>query len=262
MGRIQKLREQKKIDEQLAKQTKAQKNKKIITGIFIGAVVLAVLIYGATKIFSGANVADNSQATASVLPTTTPTPAPIFPPLPPTNASSTSAQNSGAKVAVIETARGNIKLELYPQDAPKTVANFIDLINKGFYNGLTFHRVLADFVIQGGDPKGDGTGGPGYSFEDEINPWSLGLSAETIQILQTQGYNYRHDLTSHKMTTGALAMANSGPNTNGSQFFIVTTQDQPHLDGKHTVFGKVIEGMGVVLKIQQGDIIKKVYLEN
>jgi peptidyl-prolyl cis-trans isomerase B (cyclophilin B) len=165
------------------------------------------------------------------------------------------------KIAVIKTARGNIKFELYPQDAPKTVANFIGLAQKGFYDGLKFHRVVSGFVVQGGDPKGDGTGGPGYSFEDEINPRSLGLSEETIKILEAQGYKYRRDLTSHKMTVGALAMANAGPGTNGSQFFIVTEQDQPHLDGRHTVFGRVIEGMDIVRQIQQGDTMNKIEIE-
>ncbi|MBU1102231.1 peptidylprolyl isomerase, partial [Patescibacteria group bacterium] len=147
-------------------------------------------------------------------------------------------------------------------DAPKTIANFIELADKKFYDGLKFHRVVPDFVIQGGDPKGDGTGGPGYTFKDEINPWSLGLSNETIQTYQAQGYKYTRDLTSHKMTAGALAMANSGPDTNGSQFFIVTQKDQLHLDGKHTVFGRVIEDMDVVRKIQQGDIMKRIYIAN
>ncbi|MDD2753037.1 MAG: peptidylprolyl isomerase [Candidatus Portnoybacteria bacterium] len=163
---------------------------------------------------------------------------------------------------MIQTERGNIKLELFTKDAPKTVANFVNLAGKGFYNGLTFHRVVPGFVIQGGDPKGDGTGGPGYSFADEINPWSLGLSEDTIKSYQAQGYKYTRDLASHKMEAGVLAMANSGPDTNGSQFFIVTESAQSHLDGKHTVFGRVIEGMDVVLKIQQGDIMKKVSIAN
>lgn len=122
--------------------------------------------------------------------------------------------------AVIHTSMGDVEVELYAKDAPKTVENFTKLSSEGFYDGLTFHRVIKEFMIQGGDPSGDGTGGPGYQFEDEIN--------------------------SHKIVAGSLAMANSGPNTNGSQFFIVTEKEQPHLDGKHTVFGKVKEGMDVV----------------
>src|SRR5205809_7905204 len=122
--------------------------------------------------------------------------------------------------AIIQTNHGPIYLELYPDDAPKTVANFVKLANDGFYDRVIFHRVIPDFMIQGGDPTGTGTGGPGYTFEDEFN--------------------------GHKVERGALAMANAGPNTNGSQFFIVTTEAAPWLDGKHTVFGKVTEGMEVV----------------
>jgi cyclophilin family peptidyl-prolyl cis-trans isomerase len=115
---------------------------------------------------------------------------------------------------------GDIEIKLYHADAPKTVENFVKLANEGFYNDLTWHRVIKSFVIQTGDPNGDGTGGPGYQFEDEIN--------------------------SHKIVQGTLAMANSGPNTNGSQFFIVTEQAQPSLDGKYTVFGQVTKGMEAV----------------
>jgi peptidyl-prolyl cis-trans isomerase B (cyclophilin B) len=118
------------------------------------------------------------------------------------------------------TNHGDIVLELFDEDAPKTVDNFRKLAEDGFYDGLIFHRVISDFMIQGGCPQGTGTGGPGYTFEDEIND--------------------------HKVVKGALAMANAGPNTNGSQFFIVTTAAAPWLDGKHTVFGEVSEGMDVV----------------
>jgi len=121
------------------------------------------------------------------------------------------------------TNHGDIVLELFDEDAPETVANFRGLAEKGFYDGLIFHRVIPDFMIQGGCPEGTGTGGPGYTFRDEIND--------------------------HKVVRGALAMANAGPNTNGSQFFIVTTEAAPWLDGKHTVFGEVVEGMDVVDKI-------------
>ena len=122
------------------------------------------------------------------------------------------------------TNHGDIVLELFDEDAPETVANFRRLAEKGFYDGLIFHRVIPDFMIQGGCPQGTGTGGPGYTFEDEINP--------------------------HKIVRGALAMANAGPNTNGSQFFIVTTDAAPWLDGKHTVFGKVTSGMDAVDSIE------------
>jgi cyclophilin family peptidyl-prolyl cis-trans isomerase len=127
--------------------------------------------------------------------------------------------------AIITTNHGPIHLELFPDDAPKTVNNFVKLANDGFYDKVIFHRVIPDFMIQGGDPTGTGTGGPGYSFEDEFNQ--------------------------HKVERGALAMANAGPNTNGSQFFIVTTESAPWLDGKHTVFGRVTDGMDVVDAISE-----------
>jgi len=122
--------------------------------------------------------------------------------------------------ATFHTNHGAIEIELFPADAPKTVENFEKLARDGFYDGVIFHRVIPDFMIQGGDPTGTGTGGPGYTFEDEPND--------------------------HKVERGALAMANAGPNTNGSQFFIVTTDAAPWLDGKHTVFGRVTSGMDVV----------------
>ena len=137
--------------------------------------------------------------------------------------------------ATFDTSRGPIKIELYPDKAPLTVANFVNLAKRGFYDGLNFHRVIADFMIQGGCPKGTGTGGPGYKFEDEARN---GLSHER----------------------GVLSMANAGPNTNGSQFFI-THVPCGWLDGKHTVFGKVIEGIEVVDAVQQGDVIKSVKIE-
>ena len=133
----------------------------------------------------------------------------------------------------IETNKGTIELDLYPQHAPKTVNNFVFLAQEGFYDGIKFHRVLGNFMIQGGDPTGTGRGGPGYKFEDE-----------------TAGNPLKH-------ATGSLSMANAGPNTNGSQFFI-THSPQPHLNGKHTVFGKVVSGMDVVNAIRQGDVMSKV----
>ena len=125
--------------------------------------------------------------------------------------------------ATLHTNHGPIAIELFDDDAPKTVENFLKLSRDGFYNGVIFHRVIPDFMIQGGDPTGTGSGGPGYQFEDEFND--------------------------HKIVRGALAMANAGPNTNGSQFFIVTTEAASWLDGKHTVFGKVTDGMDVVAVI-------------
>jgi peptidyl-prolyl cis-trans isomerase B (cyclophilin B) len=125
--------------------------------------------------------------------------------------------------ATLHTSHGAIGVELFPDDAPKTVDNFTTLAGKGFYDGVVFHRVIPDFMIQGGDPTGTGRGGPGYTFEDEPSP--------------------------HRIERGALAMANAGPNTNGSQFFVVTADACPWLDGKHTVFGRVVEGMEVVDRI-------------
>src|SRR6059036_221229 len=126
--------------------------------------------------------------------------------------------------ATLQTSAGAIAVELFDDDAPKTVSNFRKLAGEGFYDGIIFHRVIRDFMIQGGCPEGTGTGGPGYTFEDEINE--------------------------HKVVRGALAMANAGPNTNGSQFFIVTADSAPWLDGKHTVFGQVTAGMDAVDAIE------------
>ena len=127
--------------------------------------------------------------------------------------------------ATFHTNHGDIVIDFFDDDAPKTVENFTKLARDGFYDGIIFHRIIPDFMIQGGDPTGTGSGGPGYSFEDEFNQ--------------------------HKVERGALAMANAGPNTNGSQFFIVTTAAAPWLDGKHTVFGRVTSGMDVVDQISE-----------
>jgi len=139
------------------------------------------------------------------------------------------------KVATITTNKGTIRIELHDDKTPKTVANFEKLVGDGFYDGLKFHRVIDDFMVQGGCPKGTGTGGPGYTFEDEFHP------------------ELKHD------GPGILSMANAGPNTNGSQFFI-THLATPWLDGKHSVFGRVIEGQDVVDAIAQGDVMEKVVI--
>jgi len=136
--------------------------------------------------------------------------------------------------ATIETGKGNIVLELFASDVPVTVNNFVFLAREGFYNGTIFHRIISDFMAQGGDPTGTGMGGPGYSFADEF--------------------------TEHTHVTGALSMANAGPNTNGSQFFI-TYAPQHHLDGKHSVFGQLIDGTDVLEAIEQGDIIVRITIE-
>lgn len=180
---------------------------------------------------------------------------------------SNSLKEKDIRRVVIETEKGDIKLELYPKVAPKTVENFIKLTEEGFYDGTTFHRVIEDFMIQGGDPlskdddpSNDGTGGPGYTFEDEINPIALNLTLAKTKELEQKGYKFRLDLESIPHEVGVISMANAGPNTNGSQFFIVTTQAQPHLDGLHTVFGRVYAGMDVVRSIEQGDVMKRVYV--
>jgi peptidyl-prolyl cis-trans isomerase B (cyclophilin B) len=136
-------------------------------------------------------------------------------------------------LVTMETDRGTIELELYPEHAPQTVNNFVFLAGEGFYDGVIFHRVISNFMIQGGDPTGTGTGGPGYRFGDEVRENPL------------------------KHETGVISMANAGPNTNGSQFFI-THGPQPHLDGNHTVFGKVVNGQDVVDAIRKGDQMSSV----
>lgn len=138
--------------------------------------------------------------------------------------------------AQIKTNKGDISVELFPDEAPLTVTNFVNLAQRGYYDGVAFHRVINDFMVQGGDPTGTGRGGPGYQFKDECSP------------------ERRHD------SAGVLSMANAGPGTNGSQFFI-THGPQPHLDGKHTVFGKVEKGQSVVAGIEQGDKMTKVEIE-
>ena len=138
--------------------------------------------------------------------------------------------------AVFTTAKGEIRVALFPDEAPLTVANFVNLVQHGYYDGLTFHRVIANFMIQGGDPTGTGSGGPGYNFRDEFSP------------------SLRHT------SAGILSMANAGPGTNGSQFFI-TYGPTPHLDDKHSIFGKVSAGQSVVDAIAQGDVITTITIE-
>lgn len=174
--------------------------------------------------------------------------------------------SQSAQQVTIKTAKGNIVIDLLPKAAPKTVANFVKLAKQGFYNGTTFHRVVPNFVIQGGDPyskdpsKKDqvGKGGPGYIVPDEINPKTQGLSDSQIKALEGQGYKYDFSLDTPPVTTGTVAMANSGPGTDGSQFFVVIGPDQPNLNGKYTVFGKVASGLDVAKKIKKGDLMQSV----
>lgn len=221
--------------------------------IFILIFIVLIIITGAYFILHKSPTNGNLDNTSEIMPSPTSTP--------------TSPQNEilpdVVKITMV-TARGSISLELYTKVAPKTVANFVKLAKSGFYDGTKFHRVIKDFMAQGGDPLSRtddsrvGSGGPGYAFEDEINPKSLGLPDNNIKQYEAMGYVYNYSLQSLPAAPGVIAMANAGPNTNGSQFFIVTTQNQPQLYGKHTVFGKVVSGMDVVLKIQQGDILKQV----
>jgi len=220
MGKIRKIREQKKIEAQMQEELKKKKNKK--TMLIIGIVII-VLIIAVVAIFYFISLNKSSKI---------------------------------IKVAM-QTEKGSIELELYKEAAPNTVDNFVKLAEQGFYDGMIFHRVIEDFMIQSGDP---GTGGPGYTFDDEINPKALGLSDELIVQLQNQGYKFNFLLDSIRHKVGTISMANSGPNTNGSQFFIITIKDQPDLDGRYTAFGQVISGMDVVQEIEQGDIINKIII--
>lgn len=222
MGKAQKLKEQRKLERALEEKNKKKKRKKTET---IAVLVILILAIGIGGIFYISRINKEENIVR----------------------------------AVIETEKGDITLELYKEIAPETVDNFVKLTEQGFYNGLAFHRVIPDFVIQGGDP---GTGGPGYTFKDEINPKSLDLSNEEIKELERQGYVFDYSLESMPHEVGVISMANSGPNTNGSQFFIITKEPQPHLNGRHTVFGKVIEGMDVVHIIEQDDIMENVYIIN
>jgi peptidyl-prolyl cis-trans isomerase B (cyclophilin B) len=278
MGRKQKLKLERRMEEKEEAIIKNEKKKKMITRVILAVVLVFALYQVNIAMNNNKNAENNSQknivsdesqkgSTQSMEPTGES--------IDLMGEENNIIQENTAneeikqenKIVMIETNKGNIKLELFTNDAPKTVENFVKLASDGFYDGLKFHRVISDFMIQGGDPlskdddpNNDGTGGPGYSFEDEINPWSLGLDESAIQYYESQGYKYRKDLTSHKVNVGSLAMANSGPDTNGSQFFIVTEKAQPHLDGKHTVFGKVIEGMNVATSIGQGDAMEKIYV--
>lgn len=289
MGRKQKLKAQRRIEEQKEKEENKKKKSKTIKTAVISVLVIFAVYQVGIALNNNRNAENNSvrenivgdksqnDSTQSIEPTNQE---------PADNGEENNAgknENIQNKIAIIETDKGDIKLELFTKDAPKTVENFVRLASEKFYDGVKFHRVDQTFMIQGGDPisKGEygkdfiyydeknpnnlavaGTGNPGYSFEDEINPWSLGLPDKTIANYEAEGYKYNKNLVSHKMDIGSLAMANSGPNTNGSQFFIVTERAQPHLNGRHTVFGKVIEGMDVVRKIQQGDVMKRVYISD
>lgn len=232
MGKAQKLKEQRKLEKITVEAGKKKKRKKVE---IIAAAIVLVLVLGAVAFFYFNRINKEKDII----------------------------------VATIETDKGNVDLELNKKAAPKTVENFVKLAKEGFYDGVKFHRVVDGFIIQAGDPlskddnpDNDGTGGPGYSFDDEINPKALGLSEELISRFQSGGYKFDFSLESIPHKIGTISMANSGPNTNGSQFFIVTTKDEPDLDGRYTAFGAVIQGMDVVRQIKQGDIINKITINN
>ncbi|MFA6963398.1 MAG: peptidylprolyl isomerase [Patescibacteria group bacterium] len=156
--------------------------------------------------------------------------------------------------ATIHTSKGDIEVSFYPKETPKAVENFTGLAKNGYYNNTIWHRVIKGFMIQGGDPGGTGTGGEslfGGPFDDEINAYGLGMATADITKLEEKGYRYNQTITTHPVQVGSLAMANAGPNTNGSQFFIVTEQDQPHLNGQHTVFGRVTKGLEIAKAISE-----------
>jgi peptidyl-prolyl cis-trans isomerase B (cyclophilin B) len=230
MGKAQKLKEQRRLEKITTEAEKNKKKKKIET---FAVIVLVIIVIAVVAFFYFNRINKEKPIT----------------------------------MVTIETDKGNIELELNKEAAPKTVENFVKLAEEGFYDGTKFHRVEENFVIQGGDPpskdddpNNDGTGGPGYTFEDEINPKSIGVPDETIAQLEAAGYKYNYSLKSLPNSVGAISMANSGPDTNGSQFFIITAEDQPHLNGRHTVFGNVINGMDIVRQIEQGDVINKIII--
>jgi len=230
MGKAKKLKELRKIEQQ-NKQVEHSKKRKKIELIIVG-ILLLLVVGGVALTYLNRTIKEKNMVSAT-----------------------------------IQTDKGNIELTLDKNAAPNTVENFVKLAQSGFYDGVKFHRVVDSFVIQAGDPlskdedpSNDGQGGPGYAIDDEINPKSLGLSQNEIDQLVYNGYTFDYSLTSLPHKVGTISMANSGPNTAGSQFFIVTTEDQPDLNGKYTAFGNVTSGMDVVRQIKQGDIINKVVI--
>lgn len=216
MGRAQKLKQQRRL-ERIEASKKEKKSSRFFDYV-LGLVLIVILGFASVwiySIFASREEASKSEDTSAYN-----TEERSYNKMP-----EMQIDTNKKYFAQIKTSIGEFKIEFFTKDAPKTVNNFVVLSRDKFYNGLTFHRIIKDFMIQGGDPKGDGTGGPGYQFEDEIND--------------------------HKLTSGTVAMANSGPNTNGSQFFIITTEATPWLDGKHTPFGQVVKGMDVVMNISE-----------
>ena len=228
MGRKKLLKLQRKEEKKRETFDKKENNKKMV----VKAVFLVLLVFAIYQI----NIAMNNNSENN-------------------NSQNKSMQEEENKIAVIETNKGNIKLELYTNDAPKTVENFVKLTSENFYDGIKFHRVISNFMIQTGDPISKGIFEQDFVYDSKDNPNNLPVAGTG-----GPGYSFEDEINYHKIEVGSLAMANSGPNTNGSQFFIVTESSQPHLDGKHTVFGRVIEGMEVVTSIEQGDVMNKIYV--
>jgi len=246
MGRAQKLKQQRKREE-LEKAEKKKKRKMFIFKVGLTAILTGVFLSGMVFAFNKWVDKKNEEERKNNIKSYK-------------TGERQYSQSPDMQIDVkkkytasFETTMGNFKIELFAKDAPVTVNNFIVLAKDKFYDGLTFHRIIKDFMIQGGCLKGDGTGDPGYKFEDEINVKTLGLSDDEIKKLEEQGYEYKDNLDSHKLIKGILAMANSGPNTNGSQFFIITKDETSRLNGKHTAFGQVTEGMDVVMKISEAE---------
>lgn len=239
MGKIKKIKAERKTAEVAAQIRRMKRNRLVVKTALFG-ILLALLGsglfygygYSDKKWGIGARITGLKQSVVSKINKNTPQPAQGEPKGQEkkmyTKAPEMQIDTNKTYTAKVETNKGSFDIELFAKDAPKTVNNFVVLSRDGFYNGLTFHRVIKDFMIQGGDPSGDGTGGPGYKFEDEIN--------------------------SHKLVRGTLAMANSGANTNGSQFFIVTKDKTEWLDGKHTAFGEVVNGIDTVMAIEKVEV--------
>lgn len=248
----------------------------------VGGFIFGVYALGLTY----AAVTDQEDGTTTILSSTENNPVDNNTPISDSDFDLNQYQNASA---TIETDKGNITFKLFPSETPRTAENFIRLAESGYYDGLSFHRVIDGFMAQGGDPTGTGSGGEsifGESFEDEINADSLGLNDVTVGeagfllrrlyspdqledyasrpvkdlYVEVDGYNYRTDISSRPVALGTVAMANTGANTNGSQFFIVTDEDQPHLDGKHTVFAEVTAGLEVARQLEQGDTMNRVVI--
>ncbi len=265
MGRKQKLKLERRIEEKEEAIIKKEKRKKMIIKIILTVILVFALFQVNIAMKNNKNTENNSQekvvsdesqegSAQNMEPTES---------VELTGEEDNSTQENidneevkqENKIVMIETNKGNVKLELFTNDASKTVENFVKLASGGFYDGIKFHRVMPEFMIQGGDPISKGEHGKDFIYYGEENPNNLPVAGTG-----GPGYSFEDEINFHKVDVGSLAMANSGPNTNGSQFFIVTEKAQPHLDGLHTVFGKVIEGMEVVRNIKQGDMMNKIYV--